>query len=110
MRIPMASVDVELKVLCLQSRAAVEALVRAKQENLAAAEAHTTSCMKNYVLAENEYILASAEAEKAAAQAAAAAAQAAASRSEVAARRAEAQALRLAYVQKYGEYISDDET
>ena len=109
----MASVDVELKVLCLQSRAAEEASERAKQEKLAAAAyaaAHTTSCMKNYVLAEKKYILARAEAEKAAAQAAASAAQAAASRSEVAARRAEAQALRLAYVQKYGEYISDDET
>ena len=101
------SVDVELKVLCLQSRAAVEALVRAKQENLAAAEAHTTSCMKNYVLAEKKYILARAEAEKAVAQAAASRSAAAA---ELEARRAEAQALKLAYVQKYGEYISDDET
>ena len=32
----MASVDVELKVLCLQSRAAEEASERAKQEKLAA--------------------------------------------------------------------------
>ena len=103
----MASVDVELKVLCLQSRAADEASERAKQEKLAAAAAHTTSCMKNYVLAEKKYILARAEAEKAVAQAAASRSAAAA---ELEARRAEAQALKLAYVQKYGEYISDDET
>ena len=89
MRIPMASVDVELKVLCLQSRASEEASERAKQEKLAAA-------VENYVLAEEKYKKV-AELKKVIV-------------SELEARRAEAQALKLAYVQKYGEYISDDET
>ena len=77
----MASVDVELKVLCLQSRAAEEASERAKQEKLAAA-------VENYVLAEEKYKKV-AELKKVIV-------------SELEARRAEAQALRLAYVQKYG--------
>ena len=86
----MASVDVELKVLCLQYLAAEEASERAKQEKLAAA------AVKKYVLAEEKYKKV-AELKNVVA-------------AELEARRAEAQALKLAYVQKYGEYISDDET
>ena len=85
------SVDVELKVLCLQSRAAEEASERAKQEKLAAA-------VENYVLAEEKHKKVEAHCAKLKKDAAA----------ELEARRAEAQALRLAYVQEYG--VSDDET
>ena len=81
----MASVDVELKVLCLQSRASEEASERAKQEKLAAA-------MENYVLAEENLKQCDAHYAKLKKDAAA----------ELEARRAEAHALRLAYVQKYG--------
>ena len=84
----MASVDVELKVLCLQYLAAEEASERAKQEKLAAA------AVKKYVLAEEKYKKV-AELKNVVA-------------AELEARRAEVQALRLAYVQKYG--VSDDET
>ena len=78
----MASVDVELKVLCLQSRASEEASERAKQEKLAAA------AVKKYVLAEEKYKKV-AELKNVVA-------------AELEARRAEAHTLRLAYVQKYG--------
>ena len=110
----MASVDVELKVLCLQSRAAVEASERAKQETLAAA-------MENYVLAEENlkncdahyaklkkenYDLAEENLKKCDAHYAKlkkdAAAELEARRAEARRAEARAHAYRLAYVQKYG--------
>ena len=78
------SVDVELKVLCLQSRAAEEASERAKREKL----------VENYVSAEEKYKTVKAHCKAVAA--------------ELEARRAEVQALRLAFVQEYG--VSDDKT
>ena len=92
MRIPMASVDVELKVLCLQSRASEEASERAKQEKLAAA-------MENYVLAEENLKKGDAHYAKLKKDAAA---ELEARRAEARRAEARAHAYRLAYVQKYG--------
>ena len=85
----MASVDVELKVLCLQYLAAEEASERAKQEKLAAA------AVKKYVLAEEKY-------KKVAELKNVVAAELEARRAEARRAEARAHAYRLAYVQKYG--------